>query len=63
MITYTCNCVKKSEFVQCQTAKDSGANIKCKLITKQAARWSTNYCDGHLVYPTAAKNYFSDPDE
>lgn len=62
MIKYLCDCVKKSEFVQCQVAKNSGANIKCKPVRKQVDRLSTNYCDGHLVYPNAAKKYFSDPE-
>lgn len=62
MIKYTCECVKKSEFVQCQAAKDTGANIKCRPVRKVVDIFSTNYCDGHLVYPTAKKAYFSDPE-
>jgi hypothetical protein len=58
MIKYTCECIKKSEFVQCQRAKDTGANIKCKPVTKRVDRISTNYCEGHLVYPTAKKITF-----
>lgn len=63
MIKYTCECVKKSEFVQYQAAKDTGANIKCKPVMKRTSRISANYCEGHLVYPTAKKAYFSDPEE
>ncbi|KAI3334129.1 hypothetical protein F4824DRAFT_226057 [Ustulina deusta] len=63
MIKYLCECVKVSEFVQCQEAKDSNMNIKCRPIQKKVEKISTNYCAGHLVYPTAAKKYFSDPEE
>lgn len=59
MIKYLCECVKKSEFVQCDVAKASGANVKCKPVEKRVELFSTNYCDGHLVYPDAAKKYFS----
>jgi len=38
MIRYTCECIKKSEVVQCQTAKDTGANIKCKPVAKRVDR-------------------------
>ncbi|KAF6788447.1 hypothetical protein CSOJ01_15011 [Colletotrichum sojae] len=63
MIKYSCDCVKKSEFVQCQEAKDSGQNIKCKPVRKVVSRMSANYCEGHLVNRTAAKKHFSDPEE
>lgn len=63
MIKYTCECIKKPEFVQCQVAKDTGANIKCKPVAKRVDRMSANYCEGHLVYPNAKKAYFSDPEE
>lgn len=61
MIQYSCDCVKQMEFVQCDTAVNSGQNIKCKPITKSVSRFSTNYCPNHLVYPNARKKYFSDP--
>ncbi|SCV58699.1 uncharacterized protein FFB14_15787 [Fusarium fujikuroi] len=60
MIKYTCDCVKPMEFVQCEYAIASGQNIKCKPISKQLGKFSTNYCPGHLVYPDAARKYFSD---
>lgn len=63
MIKYSCDCIKKSEFVQCQVARDSRANIKCRPVRKEVSRQSANYCEGHLVYPTAAKKYFSDPED
>jgi hypothetical protein len=62
MIKYLCDYVKKSEFVKCKEAKDSGANLKCKPVKKQMERFLTTYCDGYLVYPDAAKKYFSDPE-
>lgn len=62
MIKYTCDCVKKSEFVQCKEAKASKTNLKCRPVKKRMEKFSTNYCEGHLVYPEAAKKYFSDPE-
>ncbi|RKK94193.1 hypothetical protein BFJ68_g3177 [Fusarium oxysporum] len=60
MIKYTCECVKPMEFVQCEYAIASGQNIKCRPITKQLGKFFTSYCPGHLVYPDAARKYFSD---
>jgi len=60
MITYTCECVKEMEFVQCDEAKAARANIKCKPVTKSLTKMSVNYCKGHLVNRTAPKKYYSD---
>ncbi|KAL7921092.1 hypothetical protein ACQKWADRAFT_296247 [Trichoderma austrokoningii] len=46
------------EFVQCQTAINSGMNIKCMPIRTELYKFSTNYCPGHLVYPTAQRSTF-----
>lgn len=34
MIKYTCDCVKKSEFVQCKEAKASKTNLKCRPVKR-----------------------------
>lgn len=62
MISYTCGCVKKSEFVQCTKAHESRQNIKCKPITKKPDRQSTNYCEGHLVHADAEILTAADPE-
>ena len=49
--------------MQYQIVKDTGANIKCKPIAKRVDRVLANYYEGYLVYPTARKAYFSDPEE
>ncbi|KAI1111951.1 hypothetical protein F5Y14DRAFT_287440 [Nemania sp. NC0429] len=61
MIEYQCRCVKISEFVQCQDAKDTKMNIKCKPIEKKLKGISPNYCENHLVYQSAAKKFRLEP--
>lgn len=53
MVQYTCQCVKTSKFVQCEEAKNTNMNIKCRPIKSELEEFVPNYCAGHLVYREA----------
>ena len=55
-IQYTCGCKKEMEIVQC--AERQGTNVKCKPVTKELGKDTTNYCSKHLVKLDAPVKYY-----
>lgn len=54
-IEYSCGCKKDSEFIQCPDRR--GTIVKCDKIPKTLLKESENYCQQHLVPPSAPAKY------
>lgn len=44
---YSCGCVKKQQFFQCQANRDT--NVKCNNIGKITLQETPHYCERHMV--------------
>lgn len=57
MIEYMRGCRKEMEVVQCDERQ--GSNVRCHPLEQVVAKYTKNYCRGHLVKPTASQKYYS----